>query len=144
MTIIIIPDLYRFSQITYEKGVEYSKETMEYKLFCEIVSNSIEPLYKFAVPYFNLFDDDKYIITVKTCSKKNITFDKNLKCYIFKNLSDCFYGTSNILKILRENYPEDIKIEEKYNTVCHSISLIETSIELDDVYSKLSSFDMNM
>ena len=144
MTIIIIPDLYRFIQIIYDKGVEYSKDTMEYKLFCEIVSNSIEPLYKFAVPYFNLFEDDKYIVTVNTCSKKNIMFDEKLKCYIFKNLSDCFYETSNILKILRENYPEDTKIEEKYNTIRHSISLIETSIELDEVYSKLSSFNMNM
>ena len=121
----------------YEKGVDYGKDTNQYKLFSNIVSNIKTPEYVFAIPYFSLFDNIEYVDTIKLKSKKNIKYNAELECFLFLDFSECFYFCMDSFKTLYENFPEDSDIENKYNVYHIAMKMINSYIEIDDVYAKM-------
>ena len=122
-------------EYVYEKGVTYGKNTNQYKIFANIVSNNSK--YEYALPYFSLFDTEEYVEVILCNSRKKVKYDKDIECFIFTDFSECFYFCADSFKLLYENFPEDSDIEKKYNVFKTSMKMINAYIEFDEVYCKM-------
>ena len=141
--IVIVPDLYIFFEYIHENGIEAGKQSFHYKLFSNLIETLENNTYhEYAIPYYTFFDDEKYVQTIKICSKTNIQYDELLKSFIFKNINECLYESKKMLRLLRENYPDDENISKKYNIYIQVLEQIETYMDMDDVYNKMSNFNI--
>jgi hypothetical protein len=105
---IVLPELWDFMKVVYEKNLYEAQQTKQYKLLKNIYRSPEIPI---AIPYWSLFDNTDYVDCV-IYDVNNITYEDRLQSFVFKNLQSAFLGIELIFKKLQEENPTDYQMKE--------------------------------
>ena len=137
---LIISDLLVFVEIIYKRGIQEAKKSKEYILYSDIISGNAHSEIAYYIPKIVLFDED---IDDYTHILYNYKYDENIKCFIFKDINECFYGCKNILRLMCVNFPEIEYLREKKTMIDYAITMIENYEDMDTMFDKMSNVNLS-
>jgi hypothetical protein len=138
MAILILSEFWSFIESVYKIGFNETKKTNLFKSLNNIIKRlSTKPC---AIPYWSLFDNVDYVDLINNDFVKfNPVYDVKLESFVFSNIFDMYYGVYEILKMIREHYPNDYNVEEKYNMIKYAMKLIENYNDMCDLSEYFSN-----
>lgn len=132
---LIISDILVFVEIIYKQGIQEAKKSTQYIIYSDIISSNRHEQIVYYIPKISLLDEDidnwEYIL-------HKYKYDENLRCFIFKDINDCFYGCKDILKLMCMNFPERECLREKKVMIDYAIDIIENYEDMDNMFDKMA------
>ena len=96
---IVLPELWSFLKYINSYGIEKAKKTYQYRILINVYKNN----YNVGIPFWSLFENED-LIDLILYEKTNISmvYDKNLKSFMFCNISQAILGISDIFHNLQD------------------------------------------
>lgn len=122
-------------------GISESKNSYTYKMISHILSEMPNTPVELGIPYFALFDTETDYIdrVIHDYIPHSVSYNKELKSFIFKDVNDLFYGCKSILTKINREVPSDLFVEERLSTIRAFLDMVENSIAMDELCDALKS-----
>jgi hypothetical protein len=127
------------------RDVGRCKESLIYKLIEKLLKKNDEDLF-IGIPVFVLFNNmpEKNIIhyidiiRYDHC-KYSIVYDERNEMFVFKGVSELFYGMKEIFRKINLIYDDDVFIQDRLKQIKLFLQIVKQSIALDDLCESFSS-----